>query len=254
MNKKLAITMIAFACCAAGQGNTATTSKPPEIESKLILLKHAKASDVARLLGNAGLPASGDDGLRAIVVRSTPDKIEEVDRIVKQLDAEPQPQAKTEPVNCDLIIYVLGATKASSAEGQLSQGLLPVVKQLKAVFPYQSYRLLETLSQRSRVGADTSLMGILPPFAGSNSNLPNTYRLSYKLGGVSNERSQLIVKVQNFSFTAHSQFRTDNAAFGRDAQINSGFDIQSGQKVVIGNASVTGEEAIFLVVEAKPVE
>ena len=252
MNKKLAITMIAFACCAAGQGNTATTSKPPEIESKLILLKHAKASDVARLLGNAGLPASGDDGLRAIVVRSTPDKIEEVDRIVKQLDAEPQPQAKTEPVNCDLIIYVLGATKASSAEGQLSQGLLPVVKQLKAVFPYQSYRLLETLSQRSRVGASTSLVGILPPFEGTNSNFPSRYALIYTLGGVSNERGQWIARVDKFSFGV--EFRVDNSSFNRNAEVKSSFDVKSGQKIAIGNASVTGEEAIFLVVEAKPVE
>ena len=254
MNKKLAILMIAFACCAAGQGNTATTSKPPEIESKLILLKHGNAWDIAKLLNTAGLPGAGDNGLRAIVVRSTPDKIEQVERIVKQLDAEPQPQAQTETTNCDLIIYVLGGTKTSFGEGQLSQSLLPVVKQLKAVFPYQSYRLLETLSQRSRVGARTSLVGILPPFEGSNSNIPSKYALNYALGGVSNERGHLTATVNSFSFNVNSYFRVDNNSFDRDAEIKSSFDVKSGQKVVIGNASVTGEEAIFLVVEAKPVE
>ena len=134
MNKRLAVLMIAFTWCAAGQGTTAPASKPAEIETKLILLKHASASGIARLLNNAGLPVAGDNGLGAIVVRSTPDKIEQVERIVKQLDAEPRPQAQTELTNCDLIIYVLGGTKTSFGEGQLSQGLLPVVKQLKAVF------------------------------------------------------------------------------------------------------------------------
>jgi hypothetical protein len=254
MNKKLAFLMIAFAWCAAGQGTTASTSKPAEVETKLILLKHASASGVARLLNNAGLPVAGDNLLRAIVVRSTPDKIDQVERIVKQLDAEPQPLLQTEPTNCDLIIYVLGGTKTSPGEGQLSQSLLPVVKQLKAVFPYQSYRLLETLSQRTRVGESTSLAGILPPFEGSNSNIPSKYVLIYTLGSVSSQRGQWIAKVDKFSFNVNSYFRVDNSSFSRDAEVKSSFDVKSGQKVVIGNASVTGDESIFLVVEAKPVE
>jgi len=254
MNKKLAVLMIAFAWCVAGQGTTASTSKPAEVETKLILLKHASASGVARLLHNAGLPVAGDNLLRAIVVRSTPDKIDQVERIVKQLDAEPQPLPQTEPTNCDLIIYVLGGTKTSPGEGQLSQSLLPVVRQLKAVFPYQSYRLLETLSQRTRVGESTSLAGILPPFEGSNSNIPSKYVLIYTLGSVSSQRGQWIAKVDKFSFNVNSYFRVDNSSFSRDAEVKSSFDVKSGQKVVIGNASVTGDESIFLVVEAKPVE
>ena len=254
MSKKLAILMIASACYAVGQGNTASTSKPAEIETKLILLKHASASGVARLLNNAGLPVAGDNGLRAIVVRSTPDKIQEVERIVKQLDAEPQLPAPVEATNCDMTVYVLGATKTPSGEAQLSQGLLPVVKQLKAVFPYQSYRLLETISQRSRVGASTNLAGILRPFEGSNSNLPSKYTLTYTLAGISKERGQWIAQVNNFSFGVDSRFRVDNSSFSRDVGIKSSFDVKSGQKVVIGNASVTGDESIFLVVEAKPVE
>jgi hypothetical protein len=254
MNKKLTILMIAFAWCAAGQGTTAPASKPAEIETKLILLKHASASGIARLLNNAGLPVAGDNGLGAIVVRSTPDKIEQVERIVKQLDAEPQPQAQTELTNCDLIIYVLGGTKTSFGEGQLSQGLLPVVKQLKAVFPYQSYRLLETLSQRSRVGASTNLAGILRPFEGSNSNFPSKYTLTYTLAGISKDRGQWIAQINNFSFGVDSQFRVDNSSFSRDVGIKSSFNVKSGQKVVIGNASVTGDESVFLVVEAKAAE
>ena len=254
MSKNLALLMIAFACCAAAQENAATMSKPPEIESKLILLKHGNAWDIAKLLNTAGLPGAGDNDLRAIVVRSTPDKIEQVERIVKQLDAETQPQAKTEPVNCDLIIYVLGGTKTPSGEAQIAQGLQPVIKQLKAVFPYQSYRLLETLSQRSRIGASTSLVGILPPFQGSNSNIPAKYALIYTLGSVSNQHGQWIAQVNKFSFSVNSYFRVDNNSFDRNAEIKSSFDVKSGQKVVIGNASVTGGEAIFLVVEAKPVE
>ena len=254
MNKKLAILMIAFACCAAGQGNTVSAPKRAEAETRLIPVKHANARAVAELLNQAGLRGAGDNGLRAIVVHDTPERIEQVERIVKQLDAEQEPPAQPVTTDCQVTVYVLGGTNTQSGDAQLPPGLIPVVKQLKAVFPYQSYRLLETLSQRSRVGTGPGLKGAFPPFAGSNSNIPSEYSLTYILSSVSNQRGQGIIRINDFDFGLRSTLRVDNSTRIGNADVKTSFDVKSGQKIVIGNATVTGQEAIFLVVEAKPVE
>ena len=125
--------------------------------------------------------------------------------------------------------------------------LAPAIKQMRSLFPYKSYRMLDTIWIRTRENDRNDTSGLAPAALKVDPTFDPTYHLS-------------IVRPTIISTTPYTiRFEGLNLALNlrehTTVTINSSFNIREGQKVVIGKTNPTGaDSAIVLVVSAKVVE
>jgi hypothetical protein len=211
--------------------------------TKVIHVRYARAEAVKELL-HGEVSAYANNGLRAIVLRGSAASVAATAEAIKQLDV---PTASELARDVELTVYVVGATAQGTPESSSAQALEPVLRQLKAVFQYRSYQLLDTMMIRLREGHVAHSDGILKSFPNVQAALLSGYHVHCSLGERSEEGSDGTVRVEKFVFTTR--------AFDRDVTIDTNFDMQDGQKVVVGNTDVDGgSSALFLVVSAKFVQ
>jgi hypothetical protein len=233
--------------------------------TRMIRLEHANPQQVRNLLRGAGAGVYWDDTLRVVVVSGTPSQIASMERTVKDLDAE---AAKITISNAELTVYVLGASQDGDPN-RIPASLEKTANQIKSAFPYQSYRVLETVIARSLLGEQTDVSGTLRPFKDNPEiNDPATYKLQFRLAGIATGTGRDVFHIQGFRFDAGFPMRTgtlpaaDKAKIPyatvqwqrSPASIATNFDVSSNQQVVIGKAGVAGNNAVFLIVEAKAVK
>src|SRR5262249_54109799 len=121
----------------------------------------------------------------------------------------------------------------------------PTIKQLTALFPYKSYRILESFVIRARDGEQTDTSGSLPS---GSSSYTFTFRPAVMAGP-----SPRLVRLVCLALGLHLM----NEVTGNytDGGIKTALDAHEGQKVVVGKSNVTGTaDAIILVVSPKVVE
>jgi len=246
-------------CLIFAQDNkNATASRPPNVVTKMIRLQHANPQQVRNLLVGTGAQAYWDDSLRVIVVSGTPSDVTSLEQTVKELDSE---MAKVSVSNAELTVYVLGASLEGGDASDIPASLQKSAGQIKAAFPYRSYRLLETVIARCAIGDETSVSGSLRPFrdnAPDQAGIAN-YRLRFRLSGTDNMPPREVFHIQRFNFAASFPYvvgKPPNTTQFQQAQaaIQTDFDISSNQQVVIGKAGVAGNSAVFLIVEARAVK
>jgi hypothetical protein len=86
-----------------------------------------------------------------------------------------------------------------------------------------------------------------------------TYTLRFNVSGIVGSAGKQSVRINSFNFVARIPYATNHPSAGppqyqqSESAISNNFDIAGGQKVVIGNAGVVGNNALFLAVEAKVV-
>jgi len=133
------------------------------------------------------------------------------------------------------------------------------LKQLKTVFPYRSYRLLDNFVLRARDGQSGDTSGFLPALTGASGSTSEkiTYRFHFRRVGLpSGEMAQgirldelgLDLKVPVHPNPTQTTFE--------GASIRTDIDVPEGKKVVVGKTSVVegSEGALFLVISAKVVD
>jgi Bacterial type II/III secretion system short domain len=230
----------------------------------MIRVQHANPKQVRDLLTGSGAKAYWDDQLRVVVVSGTPSEVASLEQTVKELDAE---ISKTPMLNAEITTYVLGASQEDAGSDQIPPALRKTADEIKAAFPYHSYRLLETVVARSRVGEPTFVSGTLKPFKDNpDLNEPATYSLRFRLASITNGMGRDQFRIEELQFEAGFPLRTgpppspDKGTYATaqwqrsPARIQTGFDISSNQQIVIGKAGVAGNSAVFLIVEAKAVK
>ena len=144
----------------------------PETVTKIIRVHNARPEKLVELL-RPGTPAilSANDALKAIVIRGKPSDVAALERTIRELDSASTTAASR---NVELMVYLLSgsnAQPASSTAADKLPALAPVVKQLRAIFPYSDYQLLSTMLLRSGEGTKTTTNGLLKSFqnaAGQN--------------------------------------------------------------------------------------
>lgn len=176
--------------------------------------------------------------------------------------------AAEENTNLDIELYVLVATNTDGAEGgKLPNFLGPVVKQLRATLPFESYRLSTTMVNRVRNGGRLGVQGVGPtPF--SKVAAPSLLFSDYRIDSVklkADATGQSLVELLGFKFGARIPIQTSSVpnAGGPPAPviqyestgITTEFSLREGEPVVVGTLNVgqTGESFI-LVVKAKRAE
>ena len=99
--------------------------------------------------------------MRVLVVTGPPDAVATIEEMVKKLDIQPPPEPKVP--DFELTGYLVAGSSQPHAE-DLPPALTTTVKQLRSVFNYKSYRVMDTFVIHGEVNmhGNSSASGILP--------------------------------------------------------------------------------------------
>src|SRR5580704_2073743 len=127
MKLKLCLTLLAAALLARAAD-----------KSELIVLHHITPDEVKSMLNMLGVTVnSAPNG--SVVLGGSESAVNAAEAIIKQVDVA-RPAVK----DVDFTVYMVVASPKEAAGKPLPSELDPVVKQLRSVFPYKSYTLLES--------------------------------------------------------------------------------------------------------------
>lgn len=250
---KIRLAGILLLCPFLLSAQTANT-EPPQPENVVKIVRvHGNAQSIGSLAASwSGIHYQVSDALKAIVLTGKPADVARVERTIQELDAlnaTTPPAAATER-NMETTVYVISgsAELISGVQEITGEALAPVVKQLRAIFPYNHYQLLSTMLIRSAQNAKASTEGIMTT-AQSNSapGRPSAYKISYDSARTSGDLSPSI-------HLAAFRFETSVVIASQFQQvaIQTDVDLHEGQKVVVGRANVGNSDAcIFLVLSAR---
>jgi hypothetical protein len=221
--------------------------RPPQVQ-KLFILKYADPRYVAPLLQvfNASVMQSQD--LHAITVTASEQIMRAVEDAINKLDV---PAAS--PKNVELTMQlVIGSGSDSNGEA-LPKDLEGVASQLHNTFPFKSYRLLDVMTLRARVGqrASTDSSGGAMQFNGITKSVFSTFNINSSSLGPDGTT----VKLDGLRAVSTIPVETGQGQFmNRELNLSTDVDIKEGQKVVIGRHGITRDQALFLVLSAKVVQ
>jgi hypothetical protein len=222
-------------------------STAPRIQ-KLFLLKYADPTHVANLLAVFNASNRPDSEMHALAVETTSEAtMKAIDEAIQRLDV---PSAASK--NIEMTAYLLiGGETAGTEASAMPKELDGVVTQLKNAFAFKSYRLLDILALRTRVGqrASTSSVG-RPMQIGTNSPAPTT---QFRINSAGIGSDETTVRIDGLNLQSRIPVATGPGQYGfNDVGLQADVDIKQGQKVVIGRVSVA-ESALFVVLTAQVV-
>jgi hypothetical protein len=223
-------------------------SSAPRIQ-KLFLLKYADPTHVANLLGVFNASVRPDSDMHALAVETTSEAtMKAIEEAIQRLDV-----ASAASKNIEMTAYLLiGGETAGTDASAMPKELDSVVAQLKNAFAFKSYRLLDILALRTRVGqrASTSSSGRGTKI-GDNTPVVTT-QFQIRSAGIGSDETTIRIDGLNLD----SRIPVQTGSGGQFAVTNAGLqadvDIKQGQKVVIGRVSVA-ESALFVVLTAQVV-
>ena len=218
---------------------------------KIIEVRTNDARRLAEFVSVFNVQITFEPNTRFAVLRGRPENISAAEEALKRIQAPLR--------NVELTFHILSASPQPSTE-KVPPELEPVVKQLRGAFPFQSYRLLETLVLRAREGTEGSISGVLP--AGSNPD--GTVHIEFRAVGLSSGSQGSIVRLDRLRMLARHSVPVVSgpgqaAVSGfqmRDSGIHADIDVREGQKAVVGKANMQGKDSgtLFLIVSAKVVD
>ena len=218
---------------------------------RVIEVKQGDAAAIWNTL-KAVLPGISYSG-RNLIVRGQESVVATIEDAVKRLDVAPPPPPPPPEiqrvVNVEFTFQLLYGS-AQEGSSTIPSDLEATVRQLRSLFPYKNYRVLDTQVLRGRDGAGVEFSGTLP---GSDS----VYNLKYT-PRVSPGAAPRSVRAQRLEFGARMKVFA-NAEKTTYQFIPTGIitdvDAREGQKTVVGKSNVTGtDDAIILVLTVKVIE
>ncbi len=215
---------------------------------KLFLLKYADPVQVANLLRVFNATVSPNSDMHALAVDATKPSMAAIEEAIQRLDV-PSAAAK----NIEMTAYLLiGGESAGTEAGAMPKELDSVVAQLKSTFAFKSYRLLDTLALRTRVGqsASTNSTGRGTPIGQNTPAVTTEFQI--RSAGIGSDETT--IRIDRLNLNSRIPVQTGSGGqFGvNNVGLQADVDIKQGHKVVIGRVSV-GESALFLVLTAQVV-
>jgi hypothetical protein len=258
---------LSLPCNAQKEPKAEAATKPPEeFVTKVFEVRHANVEHLASVLGNVFRGSiRGDATMRIIGVHVPKDTLPAIEDVIKRFDVPP-----VATKNVELTAYLLMGSDQAAPDGAPPE-LQPVIKQLRNVFSYKGYRLVETLILRSREeGAPANIKGVAPSSAGQEFP-PTTYTFGINKVRITSDEKGRVVWLERLSLGARVPIVTGSFQPGAggvgvgplankqfnymDTGITADVDVREGQKVVVGKANIEGTaNALFLVVTAKVAE
>jgi len=216
---------------------------------KVFILKYADPRNLFALLQVFDATVNVNSELHALAVSGSPQTMQAIEEAIAKLDT-PAAAAKDVVLMMQLVV---GTDTDGTVGGPIPKDLDKVVAELRDVFPFKNYRLMDVLTLRTRIGqrAGTESQGgamqfgsvtkpVFSNFAINNSSL-GPDGTTVRLEGL-RAQSQIPVEMSPGQFSR------------QDLNLNTDVDIKEGQKVVIGRRGINKEQALFLVLSAHVVQ
>ncbi len=218
---------------------------------RVITIKNGNLGGILRTMrellpGSEMLVSSDNEHLILVGKKETVAGFEE---IVKQLDVPPAARNNVE-TTAYMVIASLQPTNAG-----VPAELDPVIAQLKSIFPYKGFRLLDSFVLRSRNGERGETSGFV---ATPNDRGKIQYTCQFTRVRIDNADSGKVVRYDHLSLHVNSPNGTN--AKGEPSYAVAGLqtdvDVPEGKKVVVGKTgAVEGSDtALILVISAKVVD
>jgi hypothetical protein len=238
--KTLLLALVSLALPLAAQEQ----KQEPARVQKIFVLKYADPRQVRDTVVAFG-PSNANTELHTLTVTATPESMKAIEDAIARLDT---PAAA--PRDIDLTFYlVVGGEGDLAAARPFPKDLDSVVTQLKNAFAFKSYRLLDTLTLRTRTGqnaAVNSAGGIMEAGSASPPVLTSIVLNAVSIapdGTIQINRMRAGIKMPVMSGAQWTY---------TDLGINSDLGVKDGQKVVVGRIGISRDQALFLVVMARP--
>jgi hypothetical protein len=240
------------------------TPRPPAIGhiQRVITLNNPDlAGGLADVLGAfPALTTRWNKDLGVIVVSGPPSEVEAALDIARRLDVAPDKKQAARLRSMDFTAQLLIA-RPEPVKGPLPAELAPVVEQLKGLFQYGGYELLDTLvlrsSERGSGGGESWLEGAVSSKAsGTTKSYEYRFTLNNPMVAGEDEKGRTIrigrlflsLQVRSGGGLSADQNEPPKA---QKIHISTGLDMREGQKVVVGKAALDGNEALILVLSVK---
>lgn len=242
--KRLLLTILAAA--ALLMADDAPSKQPPSVQ-KIFKLQYADANRVANLLRPLGIVVNAESQSNVLAVTGSPQTISAVEDALKKLDVPSTPEK-----NVDLTGYLLLGSSQGSDTPDVPE-LASVIKELRSLSPFKSYKLLESFNLRDRDGERGRVQGFLPGFSPTpikSAAVPfvPSYDFGFNRLSVSSSSGSPVVRLDGVRLQV-------TIVPASSARIDTDIDIREGQKVVVGKTNANGaDQALFLVLSAKLVE
>jgi hypothetical protein len=249
MKKILSTLLMALLCAGAMVAQERTT--------RVITIKNGNIIQIQGTVGHLLQGSSvlmSSDGTR-LVLSGPKDTVAGFEEIIKQLDV-PAPVKK----NIETSVYMIVASVQSANVAPLPSELDPVVKQLKGIFSYKGYRLLDSFVLRSRDAERGDTSGFVPPLPDTNVPAGNKIIYQFKYNRVSLDGSDTARVIRFDGLRLGIRVPVGGDGKGGisyvEAGISTDVDVPEGKKVVVGKTSAVegSDSALILVISAKVVD
>jgi hypothetical protein len=210
---------------------------PPAMphQQRVFMLKYADARHVADVLRVFGYGIQADRDMHVVAVSAPAGAMSAIEDAVKQLDL---PTAA--PKDIDLVVYMIAASEQSSADGSLPPELQPVADEVKKIFSYKSFRLLDSILLRTQPGNRASADGVIQPGVESKTS----YSFQVLPSTVTEDPQGRLIRLDDLSLILHLPGE-------RQAAIRTEINVREGQRAVVGKSNMGLGQSLILVVTAK---
>jgi hypothetical protein len=245
--KKIFSTMLISLVCAG-----VLAAEPPV--QKVVTIKNGNRNGILHTLQELAptngmvITTSDNDHL---ILSGPKDAVAGFEEIVKQLDVAPVIKKDVETT-----VYMIIASAQSTGTASLPPDLDPAVKQLKTIFNYKGFRLLESFVLRSRDGENGQTNGFLPPLESLPPGNKISYQFQYNEVSIDGVDTARVAHFHHLSLSIRVPIAVASGTTNVDARIATDIDVPEGKKVVVGKTSALegSDGALILVISAKVVD
>jgi len=147
------------------------------------------------------------------------------------------------PKDVDLIVYLVVASEQPSAGVGLPPELQPVADELKRVFSYKGFRLLDSILLRTQPGNMANAHGTIKS---NEETRTMSYTFSVTPSAVTEDPAGRLIRLVNLSLSVEGG--------EHNAGIHTEITVREGQRVVVGKSNIGTGGSLILVVTAKLTE
>ena len=220
--------------------------KPEPREAVIIPVKTLTGDSfdrLVKLLGVFGAQMTADKNLRSIVVYAPKDVVEQMRKVVAELDRPGSEAAIGRNIEMTMT-FLKCSTKSESGTSTLPADLEPVARQLRAATQYKGIQLWDIVPLRMQEGKRVDQSLRLPGSPGASVRI----RLDPESVGHKDQSRFLRVNQLAINFT----IVVPNSTTRFDSAIDTAGDFVEGQKTVLGKLSgMDDDSAIFVVIALK---
>jgi hypothetical protein len=242
-------------------------AKPEPREAVIIPVKTLTGDSFDRLIGllrvfNGQAQYSGDKDLRTIIVYAPKDVVEQMRKVVSELDRPGSEAAIGRNIDMTMA-FLLCSTKAVAVASALPADLEPVAKQLRAATQYKNIELWDVVPLRLQEGKDAE-ENLRLPSAGLPAGTSAQAQIRVRPDAVTRRDQGRFVRFGSMRINLRIPVVTSTLQPGvapgqsqiqftyQDVGINTSGDFLEGQKTVLGKVSGAEDDtAIFVVIALK---